>query len=95
MLAQTDGGNFTKLVDDVVEATDELIRFWRSKGQGQDRYSLEGQTFEWVIAADGGIQIDSTVRVEVRDQLWAESCRKNFVIETKLTQYSAGRRPQK
>ena len=29
------------LVDDVVAASDELNRFWKSKGQGQGRYEVE------------------------------------------------------
>jgi len=29
------------MVDDVVDAKDELIRFWRSRGQGQGRYKVK------------------------------------------------------
>jgi len=41
------------LVNDAVEATDEQIRFWRLRGQGQ------GQIFEWVIVVSAGIHIDA------------------------------------
>jgi len=39
------------LVDDVVQATDELVRIWRLMAQRQ--------TFRWVIAMDGGVHIDA------------------------------------
>jgi len=46
------------LTDDVVEATDELSRFWRSRGQGQC-HSKVSEIFEWVTAAGEGIHIDA------------------------------------
>ena len=36
-------------LDDLVEATDELIRFWRSRGQGQSRHKVRcKKTFSWM-----------------------------------------------
>ena len=43
------------MVCDVVEARDELIKFWRSRSRSE-----QGQTFDWAIAVmDGGVHIDA------------------------------------
>jgi len=44
------------LVEDVVEAIDELIRFWKSRGQGRGRCKV--RFAKWVIVSGESIHID-------------------------------------
>jgi len=56
---QASGWNFTKpwLMMSLVEATDKLIRFWKSRPEGSKWRPRQGQIFGWVIASGGCIHV--------------------------------------
>ena len=65
------------LVDDVVEMTDQLIRFWRSVGQGQTRYKVRREKLRTPYLLNGlKHHKPNEVKVNVipRLNIWVSYC---------------------